>query len=347
MRFKSQAKMSASKNQESEIKKGAVAIYKSKSGPYLDVRLEKETVWLTQKQMANLFCKDNATISEHIKNIYKEGELKEKPTVRHFQTVQKEGARKVERKIAFYNLDVIISVGYRVKSVAGTQFRIWAAKILKSHLLEGYTINQNRLLQAENNFIKMQEAICLLRKKSGDKFLSGQSKGILDLLADYSKTIILLDRCGKRRVYSAKNMKECFILDYWKAREIIAEIKREIIIKKEADESFGQEKEESFKKIIERIYKKNTGREEYPSLEEKAARLLYFIIKEKPFLDGNKRIGSFLFVYFLDRNKKLYSKSNKKKISSEALAVLILLIFASKPKEKEDIIEIIINLLAI
>ena len=151
---------------EQEIKKGEIVIYQSKDGPKLDVRLEKETVWLTQKQMALLFDKGIPTINEHIKNIYKEGELEEKSTIRKFRIVQEEGGRQVERDIDFYNLDVIISVGYRVKSLRGTQFRIWATKTLKEHLVKGYTINEKRLLQAKNQLQELQGAISFLQEKS-------------------------------------------------------------------------------------------------------------------------------------------------------------------------------------
>ena len=162
---------------EQEIKKGEIVIYQSKDGPKLDVRLEKETVWLTQKQMALLFDKGIPTINEHIKNIYKEGELEEKSTIRKFRIVQEEGGRQVERDIDFYNLDVIISVGYRVKSLRGTQFRIWATKTLKEHLVKGYTINEKRLLQAKNQFQELQGVISFLQEK--DKLI----KIITNLLA--------------------------------------------------------------------------------------------------------------------------------------------------------------------
>jgi prophage maintenance system killer protein len=331
---------------DQEIRKGEIIIYKSKSGPYLDVHLEKETVWLTQKQMAGLFDKDIRTINEHIKNIYKEGELERGATIRNFRIVQKEGGRAVERKPDFYNLDAIISVGYRVKSSNGTQFRIWATKVLRNHLLEGYTINEQRLSQAENKFKKLQEAVFFLREKAENKLLSGQEREILNLLADYSKTLTLLDQYDKEKLALVEKAKSKFVLDYWKARDVISEIKRELVLKGEASDFFGQENSGRLKGVIGSIYQTFEGEELYPSLEEKAAHLLYFIIKDHPFVDGNKRVGSFLFVYFLDRNKCLYKRNGERKINDNALTALSLLVAVSEPKEKDKMVKIVTNLLA-
>ncbi|MDD4625086.1 MAG: virulence protein RhuM/Fic/DOC family protein [Candidatus Pacebacteria bacterium] len=328
-----------------EKSKGEIAIYKSKSGPYLDVRLEKETVWLSQKQMASLFGKDVKTVNEHIKNIYKEKELKERPTIRNFRIVQKEGVRKIEREVCFYNLDVIISVGYRVKSESGTQFRIWATRTLKKHLLEGYTIDKQRLSRAEEKFDKLREAVFLLQKKSENNLIGEKGRELLDLLADYSKALAALKQYGKEKTKPASRTKSKFVLDYWKVREAIGEVKREVTLKKEADDSFGRERGGRLKGILEKIYQKSGKKEKFPSLEEKASCLLYSVIKEKPFFDGNKRIGSFLFVYLLEKNGN-FCKSSKKRINGGELAVLSLLISASSPKEREKIIGIIIGLLA-
>jgi hypothetical protein len=179
---------------EKEIKKGEIIIYKSKDGPKLEVRLEEETVWLTQKQMALLFDKGVPTINEHIKNIYKEGELQKSSTIRKFRIVQKEGKREVERQVDFYNLDVIISVGYRVKSLRGTQFRIWATKTLKEHIIKGYTINEQRLLHTKNKLKDLQETITFLEEKSTNELLAGQEQEILSLLSNFAKTLTLLEQ---------------------------------------------------------------------------------------------------------------------------------------------------------
>jgi len=189
---------------------GEIVIYKSKEGPKLEVRLEEETVWLTQKQMALLYDKGVSTINEHIKNIYKEGELEEKSTIRKFRIVQNEGIRLVEREIDFYNLDVIISVGYRVKSLRGTQFRIWATKTLKEHLIKGYTVNEKRLLQAQSHLKELQETISFLQNKSKNEILSGQEQEILNLLTNYSKTLSLLEQYDKEKLSLIKKAKDSF-----------------------------------------------------------------------------------------------------------------------------------------
>jgi len=329
-----------------ELPKGKIVIYKSKEGPRLEVRLEEETVWLTQKQMALLFDKGVPTINEHIKNIYKEGELEEKSTIRKFRIVQKEGRRKVERDVDFYNLDVIISVGYRVKSLRGTQFRIWATKTLKNHLIKGYTINEKRLLEKEEQLKQLQEAISFLQQKAKHPFLLGQEQEILNLLASYSKTLTLLEQYDKEKLSLVKKAKAKFILKYEEVVKIIEKIKQELIAKKEASDLFGQEDSNKLKGILGSIYQTFGKKELYPSLEEKAAHLLYFIIKDHPFVDGNKRIGSFLFIYFLDRNNFLYRKSGEKKINDNALVALSLLIAVSLPKDKDILIKIITNIIA-
>jgi hypothetical protein len=197
---------------QQEFKKGEIIIYKSKEGPKLEVRLEEETVWLTQKQMALLFDKGIPTINEHIKNIYREGELQESSTIRKFRIVQREGKRVVEREVDFYNLDVIISVGYRVKSFRGTQFRIWATKILKEHLIKGYTINEKRLLQAQNQLKELQCAISFLQEKSKHKLLAGKEQEILSLLSNYAKTLTLLEQYDKEKIALKNKGKGKFIL---------------------------------------------------------------------------------------------------------------------------------------
>ncbi len=332
---------------EQEFKKGEIVIYQSKDGPKLDVLLEKETVWLTQKQMALLFDKGIPTINEHIKNIYKEGELEEKSTIRKFRIVQKEGGRLVERDIDFYNLDVIISVGYRVKSLRGTQFRIWATKTLKEHLIKGYTINEKRLLQAKNQLQELQGAISFLQEKSKHELLAGQEQEIFNLLANYSKTLTLLEQYDKEKLSLIKNTKGRFILKYEEAINVISKIKEDLIAKKEASDLFGQENSDKFKGILGSIYQTFNRKELYPSLEEKGAHLLYFIIKDHPFVDGNKRIASFLFVYYLDKNDFLYRKTGEKKINDNTLTALALLIAVSDPSEKDKLIKIITNLLSI
>jgi len=330
-----------------KLPKGEIVIYKSKDGPKLEVRLEEETVWLTLNQIASLFDVQKAAISKHIKNIFKSGELDPDSTVSKMETVQIEGNRRIRRILTYFNLDMIISVGYRVNSKRATQFRIWATKTLKEHLVKGYTVNEKRLLQAQSHLKELQETISFLQDKSKNELLAGQEQEILNLLTNYSKTLSLLEQYDKEKLSLIKKSKDSFVLKYEDAINIISKVKKELIAKKEASDLFGQENSNRFKAILGSIYQTFDKKELYPSLEEKAAHLLYFIIKDHPFVDGNKRIASFLFVYFLDKNNFLYRKSGEKKINDNALTTLALLIAISDPKDKDRIIKIITNLIAI
>ena len=330
-----------------KLPEGEIVIYKSKDGPKLEVRLEEETVWLTLNQIASLFDVQKAAISKHIKNIFKSGELDPDSTVSKMETVQIEGNRRIRRILTYFNLDMIISVGYRVNSKRATQFRIWATKTLKEHLVKGYTINERRLLQAQSHLKELQETISFLQDKSKNELMAGQEQEILNLLTNYSKTLSLLEQYDKEKLSLIKKSKDSFVLKYEDAINIISKVKKELIAKKEASDLFGQENSNRFKAILGSIYQTFDKKELYPSLEEKAAHLLYFIIKDHPFVDGNKRIASFLFVYFLDKNNFLYRKSGEKKINDNALTTLALLIAISDPKDKDRIIKIITNLIAI
>lgn len=327
-----------------EFKKGEVVIYKTSQGPEIQVRLEKDTVWLDAHLIAKLFGVNRPAIVKHINNIYKTGELDQNSTCSILEQVAADG--KI-RKMNLYNLDMIISVGYRVNSKQATQLRIWATKTLKEHLIKGYTINEKRLLQATYNLKELHSTIEFLQEKTKKKLLAGQEQEILSLLENYSKTLTLLEQYDKEKLVLTKKAKGKFKLDYEKASVIISELKKELIAKNETSELFGQENGDKFKAILGNIYQTFDKKELYPSLEEKAAHLLYFIIKDHPFVDGNKRIGSFLFVYFLDRNDYLYRQSGEKKINDNALTALALLIAISNPDEKDKLIKIITNLLAI
>jgi death-on-curing family protein len=328
------------KNQE--FKKGEIVIYKSSSGPEISVKLEKDSVWLDAHLMAKLFDVNRPAIVKHINNIYRSGELDKKSTCSILEQVAADGKM---RKMNLYNLDVIISVGYRVNSKRATQFRIWATKILKEHLIKGYTINEKRLLQAQNQLKELQSAISFLQEKSKHKLLAGQEQEILNLLANYSKTLTLLEQYDKEKLSLIKKARGKFILKYENAIKVIDNIKKDLISKNEASNLFGQENNGKFEAILGAIYQTFGKKELYPSLEEKAAHLLYFIIKDHPFVDGNKRIASFLFIYFLDKNDFLYRHSGEKKINDNALTALALLIATSNPKDKEILIKIITNLI--
>jgi len=327
---------------KNSFQKGEIVIYKTLQGPEIRVKLEKDTVWLDAHLMARLFGVNRPAIVKHINNVYKSGELDKKLTCSILEQVAADG--KI-RKMNFYNLDMIISVGYRVNSKQATHFRIWATKVLKQHLIKGYTINEKRLLQTQNRLKELQSAIDFLQKKSKYQLLTGQEKEILDLLANYSKTLTLLEQYDKGRIKLVKKSKAEFVLEYEEAKRIIREIKKDLISKKEASDLFGQDNEGRLEGIIKNIYQTFKGKELYPSLEEKAAHLLYFIVKDHPFIDGNKRIASFLFIYFLDKNNFLYKENYERKINDNALTALTLLIAVSEPKDKDILIKIITNLI--
>lgn len=335
---------------QDEFKKGEILIYQAKDGPNLEVRLEAETIWLTQEQIASLFGTQRPAITKHLKNIFDSGELDEKVVSSILEHTTKHGALKGKtqtKKVKYYNLDAIISVGYRVNSQRATQFRIWATKVLREHIIKGYTINKNRLLQAQNHLKELQETISFFQEKVKNEILVGQEQEILNLLSHYSKTLELLERYDNEKILLIQKTKSTYVLTYEDANEVINQIKKELIYKNEASELFGKEVGDKFKGILGNIYQTFSGNELYPSLEEKAAHLLYFIIKDHPFVDGNKRIASFLFIYFLNKNNFLYRNTGEKKINDNALTTLALLIAISDPNEKDKLIKIITNLIAL
>ncbi len=333
----------AKKKKVEKFNKGEIIIYKPSKGEVeLKVRFENETVWLGAYQMAQIFGVNRPAIVKHVINIYKSGELDEKSTCSILEQV---AADNKIRKMNLYNLDMIISVGYRVNSQRATQFRIWATRILKKYLLQGYAINDKRLLEAKNKFNQLQETISFLQKKSKVKVLQGQEKEILDLLADYAKTLSILEKYDKRKLKTVKGKSTSFVLKYEDCLSIITEIKKRLIVKKEATDIFGNESDYKFESIIKNLYQTFSGKKLYQSTEIMAANLLYLIIKDHSFTDGNKRIGSFLFVYFLDKNNYLHRASGEKKINDNALAALALLIAESNPKEKEQLIALITQLI--
>ena len=328
---------------EKEIKKGEIIIYQSADKKVrIDVNLDQDTVWLTQDRMAELLGKGRSTIAEHILNVFKERELDKNSVCRDFRRTGKDGK---EYEVQHYNLDVIISVGYRVKSLQGTKFRIWATNTLKNYLVKGYAINEKRLLEANSKFNELQEAIDFLRKKSKYDLLAGQEQEILDLLSSYSKTLTLLEQYDKEKVALVKNGKGKFILTYEDVLKVINALKNELVTKEEACEFFGIENSDKLKGIVGNLYQTFDKKELYFSIEEKAAHLLYFIIKDHPLVDGNKRTGAFLFVYFLDRNNYLYKESGERKINDNALTALALLIAVSDRQEKDKLVKIVTNLL--
>ena len=322
------------------LNRGKVLIYlTSKKEVELQVRLEGETVWLKQDEIAELYGKERSVVTRHIRNIFSDREVDKK------SNVQKMHIATSDKPVAFYSLDVILAVGYRTNSSRAIHFRRWATNILKDYLLKGYALNQKRLVEAQEKFKDLQKTISFLHEKSKHELLSGQGEEILNLLANYSKTLTLLEQYDKEKLSLIKKRKGKFILDYNKACFIIEETKKELMIKKEASDLFGLENSHRFKGILGSIYQTFGGSELYPSLEEKAAHLLYLTIKDHPFVDGNKRIASFLFVYFLERNKYLHRPNGERKINDNALFALALLTAGSDAKDKNVLIKIITNLL--
>jgi death-on-curing family protein len=318
-----------------EIKGGKIVLYKNK----LEVRIEEETVWLTQKQMAKLFNKGIPTINEHIKNIFKEGELEENSVIRKFRITAADGKT---YDTNFYNLDVIISVGYRVKSKQGTQFRIWATNILKKHLIDGYTINEKRLKLAERKYLELKKSLRLLDNVIKLNNISDETKGLITIINQYSRALDILDDYDNQRLPTPKGKTSLkYILTYEEARTIIDEMKKTF----KNTSLFGQEKDESFKSSLGAIYQTFEGKDVYPTIEEKAAHLLYFIVKNHNFVDGNKRIAAALFICFLQKNGILYRSDGTKCIDNNSLVALTLMIATSKPAEKDIMVKVILNLL--
>jgi prophage maintenance system killer protein len=309
----------------------------------IDVRLRHETIWLSQAQMAALFDKDSDTIGLHLKNIYQSGELDEQVTTEKSSVVQQEGQRQVKRNIKVYNLDAIISVGYRVNSKKGTQFRIWASNILKQYLIQGYALNEEKLKTEQEKLNELKRTIALSSRLFKTETLSSaQSQGILDILEKYSHALTVLDDYDHQRLqiegtqvlaHPKINYEEAIgQIRLWRDKENLGSL-------------FGNEKDDSFKGSLATIYQTFGEAELYPSIEEKAANLLYFIVKNHSFTDGNKRIAAAIFAWFLERHQYLYNASGEKRIADNALVAFTLLIAESKPDEKETIVKVIINLI--
>ncbi len=308
----------------------------------LETTVENETIWLNQKQMAELFDKSKKTISEHINNIFKEGELQRDSVVRKFRTTASDGKT---YNVDYYNLDVIISVGYRVKSKRGTQFRIWATKILKEYLLKGYALDQERL--KKEKLAELERTIETIKQAVESRALAeNEAKGFIEIISNYAKSWALLQGYDEQTLQEVVATKENrFILDYDEAKEAIALLKKELMAKGEATELFGNEKAGEFKGNLLSIYQSFGGEDLLPSVEQKAANLLYYIVKGHPFNDGNKRIGAYLFVLFLHKNGILHKPNGEARINDNALAALTLLVATSLPEQKEIIIRLIMNML--
>lgn len=324
--------------------KGEIIIYNSDGQDKIEVRLEEESVWLNQNQIADLFGTQRPAITKHLANIFKAKELHEKSVSSILEHTAKDGKA---YRTKFYNLDAIISVGYRVNTSRATQFRIWATRTLKDHLIKGYTINEKRLQEQQERFKELNKAVEFLKTTIGQKTLSpNETQGLLEVISSYTRSFILLNQFDSNTLQAETSDKQLtHEISYDEAYSAIEELKRQLVSKREASDLFGRQRDEAFKGILRSIMQSFDGEYVYPSIEEQAAHLLYFVIKNHSFIDGNKRIGAFLFVWFLHLNKHLLRKKNELKINDNTLVALALLVAQSDPDNKELIIKLIINLI--
>ena len=324
---------------------GEILIYQNQEGNIkIDVRLEEETFWLSLNQIAELFSRDKSVVSRHLSNIYKQGELQFESTVAKNATVQIEAGREVSRNIDYYNLDAILSVGYRVNSKQGTQFRQWATQRLKEYLVQGFAINEKRLQEATGKFQDLNNAVKLAAKAGNSEALtSREAKGILGVIEQYAYALETLDKYDHQNLTIETHSEQTEIkrLDYENAIEQIR-IWRDF---QKAGNLFGNEKDQSFKSSLETIYQTFEAIDLYPTLEEKAANLLYFVVKNHSFSDGNKRIAAGLFIYFLSINRKLLNEFGIKRIGDNALVAITIMIAESKSEEKDIMVKLVVNLI--
>jgi prophage maintenance system killer protein len=315
-----------------------IEIYQGENGA-IEFRgdLSHETIWANLDQIAKLFNRDKSGISRHIKNIFKSGELDKDSVVAIFATTASDGKT---YQVEYYNLDMILSVGYRVNSKEATIFRKWATSILKKYITNGYAINEKKLLNTKEILNNLKATISMLSSKQ-----IGQEKELLNLLNSYTKTLSLLESYDKASIDDCSGAKSEYQLTYNEAKDVLKKLKTTLIVKNEASSLFANEKADEFKGIIDNLYQTFGGVELYPTIEDKASHLLYLIIKDHPFSDGNKRSASFLFVYFLDKCNYLYKENGEKKINDNALTALTLLVASSDPKEKDITIKLIKHLI--
>ena len=300
--------------------------------PAIDVRLEGETVWLSQRQMGELFDVDVRTISEHLSNVFSSGELEKEATIRKFRIVRREGTRDVTRSVEHYNLDAIISVGYRVKSATATQFRIWATKRLREYLVQGYSINQQRLEQLGQNVEVMARADNHLVAGTGEVLAAYLPS--LQALRDYDEgTLSASESTGNAPVWQ---------LTHAEAQAIIARARSEF----PQDRLFGLENGDKLKSVVATIYQSFAGEDLYPTTEQKAANLLYLMVKDHPLVDGNKRSAAALFIEFLSRNNLLFSADGTPLVSNNALAAMTLMVAMSNPQEKDLMVALVERLIS-
>lgn len=321
-----------------------IIIYRNTDGPAVEVSFTGDSAWLSLQQIAGLFGRDKSVISRHIKNIFKEAELSAKSVVAKNAITATDG--KVYQ-VDFYNLDMIISVGYRVNSKRGTQFRIWATQHLRDYLLKGFVVNEQKLKEkSETKLKELEGAIKLLQGAVESHRLDGYEKELLNIITDYTATWVLLNKYDHNELEIENvSTKTVSVLEYERVIKSITQFKKRLIDKKQATNLFGTESGNKLQALLGSIEQTWQSKPLYPSLEEKAAHLLYFAIKDHPFVDGNKRIGSLLFLLFLIENRALYNKRGERKLNDSALAALALLIAESKPAQKNVMIGLIVNII--
>lgn len=324
----------------------AIEIYVSADGiAEVQVQFDHDTVWLNRQQMAELFGRDVKTIGKHIGNVFQERELDKSSTVANFAIVQTEGERNVQRQVEHYNLDVIISVGYRVKSQQGTQFRIWATQRLKDYLVQGYAINQQRF---DQNAAELQQAITLIRKAAQAPDINATTgRGLVEIVSRYTQTFLWLQRYDEGLLNDPQGQAGGDLPTPEIAMQALQQLKQTLMERGEATALFAHPREDGLSAIFGNLNQSVFGESAYPTVESKAAHLLYFVVKNHPFSDGNKRSGAFLFVDFLHRNQRLLNERGEPIINDTGLAALTLLVAESDAKQKETLIRLIMHMLSV
>ncbi|WP_353620114.1 RhuM family protein [Thalassotalea sp. G20_0] len=320
-----------------------IAIYEASQGN-IQVLLDQETIWLSQRQLSELLETSIDNISLHLKNIYKEGELTAGATTEDYSIVQQEGQRLVRRKVKHYNLDAIISVAYRVNSRKGTQFRQWATSTLKEHLTRGYTINQQRF---EQNAQELEAALKLVRNAAASPELQTDTgRGLVEIISRYTQTFLWLQRYDEGKLNEPHGQHGGTLPTAQQASNDLATLKQQLMAKGEASDLFARPRGDGLGALLGNLDQTAFGEPAYPTIESKAAHLLYFVVKNHPFTDGNKRSEAFLFVDFLHRNGRLFNPNGEPVINDIGLSALTLLVAESDPKHKETLIRLIMNMLA-
>jgi prophage maintenance system killer protein len=326
-----------------ENTKGEIIIYKDREKPRLKVKVSNQTIWLNQAQIAELFKTKRPAITKHLKNIFKSGELKEKSVCSFLEHTAPDGKN---YRVKYYNLDAIISVGYRVNSSKATQFRIWATQKLKDLLVKGFVVNEKKLKEYEAKVKELKQAEKIFRQALESRRTEGFEKDLLSIITDYLNAWVLLNEYDKNEL-KIENVttKKISYLEYVRVIDSVERFKQRLMQSGQASHLFGKQTGNKLEALLNAVRQTVNKKDAYASLEEKAAHIFYFTIKDHPFVDGNKRIGSLLFLLFLIENRHLYNRRGERKINDAALAALALLVAESKPEQKQAMIRLIVNLI--